>query len=406
MPTMEAPSRATDFAKNKLSKAPPLLPPLDFQGLPVGNSNVSSPAAWRGTFPRTPSTQVQTARSGGRDPTRHGVMFASEKLSPGNRRRSSANLSVWTAGSQVTSPRLSSAPANAVSTSILSSNDLHTIEHLATPRTVNKARATAGTGHEDVAQPSLLASPTDVSPSRSPENSILFTADPRLSRIEDEPPRLIEGKTSTNRRRASLRSSFLKAQEEDDEKARRRSTKGSIDYTASLKPGDGYIMQQDIQMGTENPAYFLGLEGKPNVMGNTGPTEVADAPWESESRLIQNTTTSLKQFRINLEAANAAPNFNEQLLGSRILLGETKEAQKIDGVSYEYAPGLGRVQTVYCANKGVAYPLVILPKMTPFDILKWKAAEEEKDEKPWWNFFLRWCCCIEEVDAGEWREIR
>ncbi|CDJ36064.1 uncharacterized protein EMH_0006630 [Eimeria mitis] len=66
--------------------------------------------------------------------------------------------------------------------------------------------------------------------------------------------------------------------------------------------------------------------------------------------------------------------------------------------TYMHVPNFGRVQAVLTDfPDGTSYPLVTLPKMTPYDILSVLDRQQKAREMSWWNTFLR---CLHKISCG------
>ena len=63
-----------------------------------------------------------------------------------------------------------------------------------------------------------------------------------------------------------------------------------------------------------------------------------------------------------------------------------------------YVPNFGRVQVLLTDfSDGTSYPLVTLPKMTPYDILGVLDQQQKARERSWVNGFLK---CLHKVSCG------
>ncbi|CDI75371.1 hypothetical protein, conserved [Eimeria praecox] len=66
--------------------------------------------------------------------------------------------------------------------------------------------------------------------------------------------------------------------------------------------------------------------------------------------------------------------------------------------TYMYVPNFGRVQAILSDfPDGTSYPLVTLPKMTPYDILRVLDKQQQAKERSWVNAFLR---CLHKISCG------
>nr|AGZ15730.1 hypothetical protein [Eimeria maxima] len=83
-------------------------------------------------------------------------------------------------------------------------------------------------------------------------------------------------------------------------------------------------------------------------------------------------------------------------------LREEEKERKDRGLSmreaYMYVPNFGRVQVLLTDfSDGTSYPLVTLPKMTPYDILGVLDQQQKARERSWVNGFLK---CLHKVSCG------